>query len=444
MFGSNNSGQPRSCLATRANPLSAFSRVLLVVVLIAIVPLSAWAGHAAPQSPVTVSVAPASATAGAATALTFTFNSANASGSVSIKVPSSSGAPWSPPQASNSSGPGFIVAKIGTCHSASVASASGGTMLIKFQCDGRGGTFQVVYGSGTAKADAATLVGKYTFTTTYVAGSNLTLLPVQPTVAVNPGPAARFTVTGLANAVAGTSQLGTVTAYDQFNNVATGYDGTVDFVSSDPQTGVLSDTSEMAADGLASFGVDFKTAGSQSVTAKDSVNSAITGMDTVTVSSAGAARLAVTGLVSAMAGTPQTATATAYDIFGNVVTGYDGTVNFTTSDAQGVISPNSVMASTGVASAPTSLRTAGPQTVTATDSVNLAITGTEDVTISAAQAASIKVIVSPLPQTAYVWKDPFGCSLVHVPRRRLRQSRHFERHIANNPDRPYGALSDRE
>jgi hypothetical protein len=107
----------------------------------------------------------------------------------------------------------------------------------------------------------------------------------------------------------------------------------------------------------------------------------------------------------------QCRTATAYDIFGNVVTGYDGTVNFTTSDAQGVISPNSVMASTGVASAPTSLRTAGPQTVTATDSVNLAITGTEDVTISAAQAASIKVIVSPLPQTAYVWKDPFGCSL---------------------------------
>ena len=45
MFGSNNSGQPRSCLATRANPLSAFSRVLLVVVLIAIVPLSAWAGR---------------------------------------------------------------------------------------------------------------------------------------------------------------------------------------------------------------------------------------------------------------------------------------------------------------------------------------------------------------------------------------------------------------
>ena len=114
---------------------------------------------------------------------------------------------------------------------------------------------------------------------------------------------------------------------------------------------------------------------------------------------------------AAIAGTPQTATATAYDIFGNVVTGYDGTVNFTTSDTQAVISPNSVMASTGVASALTSLRTAGPQTVTATDSVNLAITGTEDVTISAAKVASIKVVVSPLPQTAYVWKDPVGCSV---------------------------------
>ena len=63
-----------------------------------------------------------------------------------------------------------------------------------------------------------------------------------------------------------------------------------------------------------------------------------------------------------------------------------------------------------MASALTSLRTAGPQSVTATDSVNSAITGTEDVTISAAQGASIKVVVSPNPQPAYQWTDPFGGS----------------------------------
>ncbi len=408
MFGSNNPGQLRWYLAARRTPFSALSRVLLVVLLISVIPLYAWA---ASSSPLTVSVAPGSATAGSATALIFTFDSSVSSkGSVSIKVPPSSGAPWSPPQASNSSLPGFVEAKSGTCHSASVASASGGTMMINFKCRKRD-TFQVIYGGGTAKANAATLVGNYTFMTTLVVGKKSAAVPVQPTIAVNPGPAARFTVTGLVNVVAGTSQLGMVTAFDQFNNVATGYNGTVDFASSDPQTGVLSDMSEMAANGLAFFGVSFKTAGSQSVTASDSVNSAITGMDTVTVSPAAAARLAVTGLVNAAAGTPQTATATAYDIFGNVVTGYDGTVNFTTSDGQAGFTPNSVMASLGVASALTALRTAGPQSVTATDSVNSAITGTEDVTISAAQGASIQVIVSPLPQTAYVWKDPVGCSV---------------------------------
>src|SRR5208337_1136343 len=172
-------------------------------------------------------------------------------------------------QASHSSLPGFVVAKSGTCHSASVASASGGTMLINFKCVGRGRTFQVVYGGGTAKANVATLVGNYTFTTTFVVGKNSAMVPVQPTVAVNPGPAARFTVTGLVNVVAGTSQLGMVNAFDQYGNVATDYDGTVDFSSSDPQTGVLSDPSEMAADGLAFFGVVFKTAGPQSVTASD-------------------------------------------------------------------------------------------------------------------------------------------------------------------------------
>jgi hypothetical protein len=46
--------------------------------------------------------------------------------------------------------------------------------------------------------------------------------------------------------------------------------------------------------------------------------------------------------------------------------------------------------------------------VTATDSVIPAITGTEDVTISAAQVASLKVVVSPNQQQAYAWKFPAG------------------------------------
>src|SRR5262249_49923418 len=74
----------------------------------------------------------------------------------------------------------------------------------------------------------------------------------------------------------------TVTALDQFNNTATGYLGTVHFTKSDPGTGsaVPADYTFVAGDnGVHTFtnGVTFVTAGSQSITATDTVTSSITG-----------------------------------------------------------------------------------------------------------------------------------------------------------------------
>ena len=62
----------------------------------------------------------------------------------------------------------------------------------------------------------------------------------------------------------------TLTVHDAFNNVATGYRGTVHFTSSDPQAVLPANYTFTAADaGTHQFGVTLKTAGSQTVTLSD-------------------------------------------------------------------------------------------------------------------------------------------------------------------------------
>jgi hypothetical protein len=87
--------------------------------------------------------------------------------------------------------------------------------------------------------------------------------------------------------------------------------------------------------GKHTFTVTFKTAGTQSITATDTVTSTITGTQSkIKVNPAAAATLMVSGFPSPIAhGTAGTFTVTALDPYGNVATGYRGTVHFTSSDA---------------------------------------------------------------------------------------------------------------
>ena len=73
-----------------------------------------------------------------------------------------------------------------------------------------------------------------------------------------------------------------MTARDSFNNVATGYSGTVHFSSSDAQA-VLPSNSTLTS-GVGTFNATFKTAGSQSMTATDTANSSLTDSKNITVS----------------------------------------------------------------------------------------------------------------------------------------------------------------
>jgi hypothetical protein len=94
---------------------------------------------------------------------------------------------------------------------------------------------------------------------------------------------------GLASpATPGQAQTVTVTAYDAFDNVATGYRGTVHFTSSDPgaQTALPTDYAFTTADaGVHTFtdGVTLSTAGSQTVTVTDTADAILTASETVTL-----------------------------------------------------------------------------------------------------------------------------------------------------------------
>ncbi len=87
----------------------------------------------------------------------------------------------------------------------------------------------------------------------------------------------------------------------------------------------------------------------------------------------------VRGLSStATAGTPQTVTATVRDAFGNVATGYTGTVHFSSSDPNAVLPSNFTFtaADGGTVTFPVTFGTAGKQTRTVADTGNHGIRST--------------------------------------------------------------------
>ena len=203
------------------------------------------------------------------------------------------------------------------------------------------------------------------------------------TVTVVAAAASTFTVSTPATATAGTAFTLTVTAWDSYGNKATGYRGTIHFTSSDPQAVLPADYTFTATDnGAHSFSnaAALKTAGPQSLTATDSLTATITGQATIRVNAAAASVLLVSGFpTSIAAGTAASFTVTALDAYGNIATGYRGTVHFTSSDANASLPANYTFtaADAGTHTFTATLNTSGTQSITATDTLHPSITGTE-------------------------------------------------------------------
>jgi len=206
----------------------------------------------------------------------------------------------------------------------------------------------------------------------------------QTGITVNVASGDYFVVTGFPSpTVAGAAHTVSVTVVDPYGNTVTGYSGTVKITSSDTQA-VLPANSVLSS-GTGSFSVTLETAGSQSITATDTVTSSINGSQTaITVNPAATSTLAVSGFPSpTVAGAAHTITVTALDAYNNTATGYAGTVKITSSDGKAVLPANAALTN-GVGSFSVTLATVGSQSITATDTVTASITGSQSgITVSA-------------------------------------------------------------
>src|SRR5208337_4462886 len=215
-------------------------------------------------------------------------------------------------------------------------------------------------GTGTF---SVTLVksGSQSITVTDTVASSLT--GSETGIAIAAGDAAQFLLTGLAPHVAGVTQHHTVKAEDFYGNVATSYPGTIHFTSSDPNAILPPDST--LTNGVGTFNVILNTIGTQSVTVSDNTVDGPTGSETgILVTLGPVSQFAVTGLTPDPAGTSQSMIVKAEDAGGNLITGYSGTVHFTSSDSQAVLPADSTLTN-GVGSFTVTLKTAGTQSVTA-------------------------------------------------------------------------------
>src|SRR5262249_5813652 len=179
----------------------------------------------------------------------------------------------------------------------------------------------------------------------------------------------------------------TVKALDAFNNPPTAYTGTVHFTSSDRQASLPANYTFTSADnGVHTFSTTLKTAGSQSITAADTVSGTVKGSQTgIVVTPAPTSQLTVSGFPSpVVAGTAGNFTVTAKDSFGNKTTGYLGTAHFTSTDTKAVLPVDYtfVVADHGVHVFSATLKTAGSKMITATDTVTSSITGKQLITVN--------------------------------------------------------------
>ncbi|HEY9502810.1 MAG TPA: Calx-beta domain-containing protein, partial [Pyrinomonadaceae bacterium] len=258
-------------------------------------------------------------------------------------------------------------------------------------------------GAATLPANSVLTNGVGTFSATLKTAGNQTITATDTvtagingtsnTIAVSAGAATHFAVTAPASSNAGSAFSFTVTAQDQFNNTVTSYAGTVHFTSTDGAA-VLPANSTLT-NGVGTFSATLKTAGNQTITATDTVTAAITGTSsTIAVNAGAATHFAVTAPASANAGSSFNVTVTALDQFDNTVTGYAGTVHFTSTDGNATLPANSTLTN-GLGTFSATLRTAGNQTITATDTVSASITGTSNTIAISALAATHLAVSAP-------------------------------------------------
>ncbi|HET7433359.1 MAG TPA: lamin tail domain-containing protein, partial [Thermoanaerobaculia bacterium] len=278
-----------------------------------------------------------------------------------------------------------------TSGTASVADAGAGATYQWF-----GTAAQIQSGNGTNSVTFAPVIfsGTIKLTVTVTTPGGCTDTKSVDVTVTSPQPATHFALSAPANATAGTPFNVTVTALDASDNIASQYAGTVHFTSDDTGTLPSDFTFSSGNHGAHTFSVTLTNAGQHSVTATDTSTPSITGTTNITIDAAPqvATHFSVSAPATVTNGTPFNVTVTALDASNAVVTGYTGTVHFTSSST-GTL-PSDYTFTGGDAGAHTfsfTLTTDGGQSITANDG---SINGSAELTVNAAAQVATHFSVS--------------------------------------------------
>jgi uncharacterized delta-60 repeat protein len=188
-----------------------------------------------------------------------------------------------------------------------------------------------------------------------------------------------FIITGPSAPAAGAANTYTISVYNPDGSADTGYSGTVHITSSDAHA-VLPANFTITG-GTGTFSAILKTLGFQSLTATDTATPGITGGDAnIAVNVAGATHFSISVPATVTHGVDFTLTVTALDAYGNVVTGYNDTVHFSSTVAGDILPADYTFqaADAGVRTFTnkTKLKKRGYDNLTVTDTLNGALTTT--------------------------------------------------------------------
>src|SRR5262249_41371620 len=121
-----------------------------------------------------------------------------------------------------------------------------------------------------------------------------------------------------------------------------------------------------------------KTAGTQSITGTDITTGGLTGTDAgITMNPAAASKFIISAPASVTAGVPFSLVVTVEDAYGNVVTGYTGTVHFSSTDSKATLPKNYTFTTTDKGAHTFTglvLRTKGNEKITITDTKRSSLT----------------------------------------------------------------------
>src|SRR6185312_5654197 len=186
-----------------------------------------------------------------------------------------------------------------------------------------------------------------------------------------------------------------VQAVDSLGNLGADYSSTVHFTSGDSLAGLPADYTFTPADGgTHTFSVKLISSGSRFIGVSE-VGGLVSGGTSVLVAPGAAQSLALAGGAGSI-GVARPISVVAHDAFGNVASGYTGTVHITSSDPLAVL-PADVALVNGMASVNVTLMTVGTQTITASDNANPSLTGT--VSSDATPPVAALFVVSGYPST---------------------------------------------